>query len=321
MTTIPNNQRYLPHDLNTKYHSCKLYATKQYSVAFICRRYKISKSSLMRWMKRYDGSKESLIDRSHKPLSKHPTAHTDEEITWINNYIRRNPNIPMIELYTKLRINRGYSRHPASLFRFLRKRGFYASKDKKSDVYKPKPYKTPENIGVKWQMDVKHVPKECKSKDMISSSKFYQYTVIDEASRERFIYHYDEYSSYTTVDFTKRAILYFGYKPKIIQTDNGPEFTHVRKTDKIHALDILCKELDITHKLIRPRTPRHNGKVERSHRNDNERFYKHLKFYSLGDLRSQAKRYLSRSNNIAMATLAYLTPIEMRKKIEILFSN
>lgn len=159
-------------------------------------------------------------------------------------------------------------------------------------------------------MDIKHVPKECKSKDMISSSKFYQYTVIDETSRERFIYHYDEYSSYTTVDFTKRAILYFGYKPKIIQTDNGPEFTHVRKTDKIHALDILCKELDITHKLIRPRTPRHNGKVERSHRNDNERFYKHLKFYSLGDLRSQAKRYLSRSNNIARATLGYLTPLK-----------
>ena len=138
MTTIPNNQRYLPHDLNTKYHSCKLYATKQYSVAFICRRYKISKSSLMRWMKRYEGSKESLIDRSHKPLSKHPTAHTDEEITWINNYIRRNPNIPMIELYTKLRINRGYSRHPASLFRFLRKRGFYASKEKKSAFLREK---------------------------------------------------------------------------------------------------------------------------------------------------------------------------------------
>ena len=62
------------------------------------------------------------------------------------------------------------------------------------------------------------------------------------------------------------------------------------------------------HKLIRPRTPRHNGKVERSHRTDNERFYRHLKFYSYEDLKYQMKQYLKKTNNIPMATLNYLTP-------------
>ena len=78
-------------------------------------------------------------------------------------------------------------------------------------------YDTPKQLGIKWQLDVKYVPTNCYSgKD---NQKFYQYTVIDEASRERFIYPYMEHSSYSTIDFIKRAIVYFGYKPKIIQTD------------------------------------------------------------------------------------------------------
>ena len=84
----------------------------------------------------------------------------------------------------------------------------------------------------------------------------------------------------------------------------------------IHPLDKLCIEENIYHHKIRPRTPRHNGKVERSHRNDNERFYNYLKFYSLEDLRYQAKLYLKRSNNIPMAVLNYKTPNECRKILE-----
>lgn len=87
--------------------------------------------------------------------------------------------------------------------------------------------------------------------------KFYQYTVIDEASRERLIYPYKEQFSYSTIDFVKRSIVYFGYKPHSIQTDNGQEFTHIRKTDKIHPLDTILNSIDITNKLINPSAPRH----------------------------------------------------------------
>jgi transposase InsO family protein len=162
-------------------------------------------------------------------------------------------------------------------------------------------------------MDVKYVPKSCYTgKD---NQKFYQYTMIDEASRERFIYPYKEQSSYSTVDFVKRAIVYFNYQPQIIQTDNGTEFTHVQETNRIHPLDTLLNELNITHQLIRPRTPRHNGKVERSHRNDQNRFYNYLSFYSYDDLKIQMKSYLKRSNNIPMQVLNWNTPIEQRKQI------
>ena len=115
--------------------------------------------------------------------------------------------------------------------------------------------------------------------------KFYQYTMIDEASRERFIYPYREQSSYSTIEFVKRAIAYFGYKPETIQTDNGFEFTYSKEHKCQHPFDIFCNKVGINHKLIRPHTPWHNGKVERSHRNDQKRFYKLLSFYSFKDLK------------------------------------
>lgn len=311
MTSITHNPRYLPHELNTKYYATKLYRNG-YPVSFVCRRYKISKSSLMRWNRKFDGTKESLLDKSHRPLTPHPNAHTNLEIKWIKDFIRRNPHISMSELYGKLRTERGYSRTAPSLFRVLRKLGFYVVKEK-HEKYIPKKYDTPSDIGIKWQMDVKYVPKECYSGT--TPDKFYQYTIIDEATRERFIYPYKEQTSYSTIDFVKRAILYFGYQPKTIQTDNGSEFTYTTKTNKIHPLDILLNNLNITHQLIRPRTPRHNGKVERSHRNDQNRFYNYLKFYSYDDLKYQMKSYLNRSNNIPMQVLGWLSPIEKRNKI------
>ena len=106
-----------------------------------------------------------------------------------------------------------------------------------------------------------------------------------------------EQSSYSTVDFLKRAIAYFGYKPFILQTDNGAEFTHLKRSDRMHPLDLLCSKLNIVHKRIRPRTPRHNGKVERSHRNDQERFY-------------------NRSNNIPMQVLGWKSPLQKRLLLE-----
>lgn len=313
MNTITHSQRYLPHEFTTKYHAVKLYRTGV-GVAFVCRRYKISKSSLLRWNKKFDGTKESLYDKSHRPHTPHPNAHTEQEIKWIRDYHRRNPHISVCELYGKLRTAKGYSRHPGSLYRIYKKLGYSSAAPSTKKAYKPQPYDTPTKLGIKWQMDVKFVPRVCYTGSV--PQKFYQYTVIDEASRERFVYPYMEQSSYSTVDFLKRAITYFKYQPEILQTDNGSEFTNIRKTDRVHFLDIMCQELGIQHKLIRPRTPRHNGKVERSHRNDQERFYNHLHFFSYEDLKIQMKRYLKRSNSIPMQVLGWKSPREKRLELE-----
>ena len=84
MNTITHSQRYLPHELSTKFYAVKLYRTGV-GVSYVCRRYHISKASLMRWNKRFDGTRESLIPKSHKPHTMHPNAHTNEEIKWIKD--------------------------------------------------------------------------------------------------------------------------------------------------------------------------------------------------------------------------------------------
>ena len=307
-------KRYLPHETTTKVHSVELYRQMQ-DVGFVCRRYHISKASLMRWNKQYDGTKESLQSKSHRPHSPHPNAHTEEELKWIQDYHRRNPGITVCEMYGKLCQEKGYTRHPGSLYRIFVKLGYRekaaSTKEKSKHLGH---YDTPTELGKKWQMDVKYVPSVCYVG--VDGEKFYQYTMIEEASRERFIYPYRENSSYSTVDFVQRAILYFGYAPEIVQTDNGSEFTYTQKTRRVHPLDVLCGRLHIQHKTIRPRTPWHNGKVERSHRNDQERFYNHLSFYSYEDLKIQMKRYLYRSNRIPMSVLGWRTPIQKRRELE-----
>lgn len=314
MSSITQNKRYLPHEITTKENSVKLYRQTK-DIGFVCRRYHISKASLMRWNKQYDGSRESLAPKSHRPHTQHPNAHTEQELNWIRNLHRRNPNISVCEMYGKLRQEKAYSRHPGSLYRVFVRLGYRTKVEstKKKSKHTGH-YDTPEELGIKWQMDVKYVPAACYAGT--DGDKFYQYTMIDEASRERFIYAYKEQSSYSTIDFTKRAIIYFGYAPETIQTDNGGEFTHSSKTNRVHPFDMLCNQLNIHHKTIRPKTPWHNGKVERSHRNDQERFYNYLRFYSLEDLQLQMKRYLHRSNRIPMSVLGWKSPVEKRREIE-----
>lgn len=304
----------IPHEIKTKLHAVLTYRNNKCSVSFICRKYHCSKASLMRWNKKYDGTIQSLINKSHRPLSKHPNSHSDIEITNIKNLIKRNPHIGLNELYTKLATNYNYKRHCTSLYRVLRSIGFYNKIIKPVNKYIPKPYHTPSKVGEKWQMDVKYIPIDCNA-NKGDDFRYFQYTVIDEASRKRFIYPYKEQSSYSTCDFINRAIKFFGYKPKCIQTDNGFEFTHFKETKCIHPVDKLLNSLNIEHKLIKPRTPRHNGKVERSHRNDSERFYKFLKFYSFDDLLYQMNRYLYRSNNILSSVLGWKSPNQKEREL------
>mgnify|MGYP000921342512 FL=1 len=313
MNSITHSKRYLPHTIETRFYAVKLYRSGC-SVRFVCRRYHISKASLMRWNKKFDGTRQSLADGSHRPLSPHPNAHTPTELKWITNLHRRNPHISICEMYGKLRSQKGYSRHPGSLYRIYRTLGFSSKAPSTKKKRNPQKYDTPTQLGVKWQLDVKYVPSACYVGEF--PDKFYQYTMIDEASRERFIYPYREQSSYSTIDFVKRAINYFRYSPETIQTDNGFEFTYPKDYKRTHSFDIFCNQLEIQHKLIRPRTPWHNGKVERSHRNDQERFYNFLSFYSFEDLKVQMYRYMRRSNRIPMAVLGWISPIERRSQLQ-----
>ena len=223
-----------------------------------------------------------------------------------------------------------YSRTYFGFYRFVVKHGLRPTQEIKQTPYEPKPYNTPEMLGHKWQMDVKYVPREC-NKGTFRKEWYYQYTIIDEATRERFLYPFKEKSGYSTAEFVKRAIVHFGYVPEIIQTDNGTEFTNPQwaKPDTVHILDKLLNRLHIKHQLIRVRTPRHNGKVERSHRSDQEAFYNHLTFTTYEELKEKMQAWNIRYNNRPHSQLrdkdgkrVWFTPLQKRAELlELLKEN
>ena len=115
-----NKKRYLPHDVNTRKYAVEMYRNCG-DIEYVCRKYHISRVSLWRWNKKYNGTKESLTDKSHRPNSKHPNSHTNQEIRWIRNYVRRNPRITLCELWAKLKREKGYTRTITALYRVMRR--------------------------------------------------------------------------------------------------------------------------------------------------------------------------------------------------------
>lgn len=282
----------------------------KYGASKASRRYNKTRSYIYFWLKRYDGTIESLSCNSRRPHS-HPRQHTDEELTLIGNMRRRNPSLGLVEFWCRLRA-RGYSRSLVSLYRVMKRLKLVPLQEPQTR-YKPKPYEPMTFPGERIQIDVKHVPRHCKVGE-VEGTKLYQYTAIDEYSRLRYLEGFEEISTYSSAQFLHNAVRFFkshGIRVSCVRTDNGPEFTNrYSKYNFPTFFERTADELGIELKLIRPYTPRHNGKVERSHREDVKRFYNYHSFYSLKDFQGQLKTYNRRSNNIPMRPLGYLSPNE-----------
>lgn len=282
--------------------------SQKHGVTRAAARYHMSRQSLYRWIKRYDGTLESLADRSHRPHS-HPNQHRPEEIKLIEDMRRRNPNAGLVVFWVKLR-QRGYCRSISGLYRFLKKKGQMAQK-LPNPKYIPKPYEKMQYPGQRVQIDVKYVPAACLVGDAAIDGGYYQYTFIDEYSRFRFLEAFKEHSSYSSAEFIRHCVKKFPFTIECVQTDNGAEFTNCMnntKTVRPSLFEKTLAELCIRHKRIKVYTPRHNGKVERSHRKDNEYFYASHKFYSFEDFQKQLAVWNRKYNNFPMRPLNWRSP-------------
>ena len=166
--------------------------------------------------------------------------------------------------------------------------------------------------GERIQVDVKHVPRKSLTEEVRQKDeRYYQYTAIDEYTRK--MWASKELSTRASAEFVEIIKKYFPFKIECIQTDNGFEFTNrlnPQGTKKNTMFEKKLEELGIQHKLIKPKTPRHNGKVERSHRKDQERFYYNKVFCSFEDFKSRLKYWEKEYNNFPMEPLKWLSPNE-----------
>ena len=172
--------------------------------------------------------------------------------------------------------------------------------------------------GQRVQMDVKYVPFRIKGK------QYYQYTIIDECTRMRYLEVHDSIWTLRSVEVLERARKYFGFPVRCVQTDNGTEFTFKytaeltakNKKPKEHPLDTYCRKHKIKHRLIPPGEKELNGKVERSHRTDDEEFYRRFKTKpSIQELKTQMKRWMNFYNSKRNhSAIAHKTPLQFMKE-------
>jgi len=116
--------------------------------------------------------------------------------------------------------------------------------------------------------------------------------------RWRYLKIYDNFSNSNTINFFKELMKIAPFRIRAIKTDNGSNFTnrytgYLKSTDpfnpRLHDLDLMCQKHNIIHYLIDPGKPAQNGKVERSHREDQEKFYEKNIFKNLEDLKCRLR--------------------------------
>lgn len=169
------------------------------------------------------------------------------------------------------------------------------------------------------EIDIKYVPGRIRGK------RYYQYTAIDCASRWRHLRIYDNMANSYSISFLEDVIKVAPFKIRAIKTDNGSCFTnryigYLKSADpanpRIHSLDEYCAKLDIPHYLIDPGKPAQNGRVERSHRTDQEMFYDRNEFKTVLGLKKKIRQWNFYYNNLEHCALDGLTPNEALARVQ-----
>ena len=274
---------------------------EQHGVSAAANRYHLSRKTVYKWRKRYDGQIESLKDRSRRPHHS-PRKQSEEELHLVQRLSRKYGS-DLLLAYEKAR-GTGYTRSYGCFKRtVLRMEGT----TKKRKKHRSKPYTPADYPGQKVQIDVKFVPLRCCA----DGWQRFVFVAKDECSRWTLREMYDEHSSDSARDFLEKLIRRAPFPIRLIQTDNGAEFTNallVTKSKHKTLFEQALKDMDILYQRIRIATPRHNGKVERQHRIDELRFYSTLRLYNLTDGRAQLARYQRASNNHIMTCLGLRSP-------------
>lgn len=286
------------------------------NVSLVCRQFGISRTTFYTWYHRWIAAKKhlsGLYERSRRPHS-HPNSTPPHIVQKIVS-MRKRTNYGPARLSFHLEREQRVQVSPFRAYRVLHREGLLSRRQRKRRR-KARQYFVLEP-GQKVQVDVKYLDKIFDERHPEGIKEF-QYTAIDCASRMRYTQIYEEISAQNSVDFTKKVVEFFPFKIQVVQTDNGIEFTyelhpHIQVE---HPLDTYLKSVGIIHKLIPVGRKEYNGKVERSHRTDEEELYRPKQFKDVAHRREQAKEFLDYYNNHRPhSALGYLTPLQKLKEL------
>lgn len=269
-----------------------------------------SQRSLERWVASYKRHREEGL----VPKSTRPKSHPNETAIRIKERIielRKKTKKCALKLKWQLE-KENISIHKNTIQKIIKIEGLVRKYKVRKLRYKY--IKVPLSPGELIEMDVKYVPEK------LNDRRYYQFTAIDCATRWRYLEIYDECTNYNSVKFLEKVIRMAPFRIRAIKTDNGYNFTnryvgYAKSSDpfnpRLHAFDLICQKKNIIHYLIDPGKPAQNGKVERSHRSDQEIFYDRNRFKTLEDLKRKIRIWNQEYNNLEHCGLNGKTPNEM----------
>ena len=268
-----------------------------------------SKRSLERWVAAYRSGGEGALE----PKSTEPKMEPKETPIWIKERVievRKKTKKCALKIHWQLE-KEGILLHERTIGKILKKEKLVRKYRVRKITYKY--IKAQRKPGELVEIDVKYVP------GTVANKEYFQYTAIDTASRWRHMEIFDEQSSHHAIKFLKMVMRRFEHKIQAIKTDNHSTFTNLytgtnQRSDMtvktIHPLDVFCRENSIVHYLIDRGKPAQNGTVERSHREDQEKFYDQNKFKTREDLQKKLKRWNIYYNDLEHCGLNGKSPNE-----------
>ena len=249
------------------------------NIAKTCRYFGIGRASFYRWKTEYQQRGEAGLVNA-KPIPKNPANQTPPEIVEKILYLRAKYHLGPIRIVWYLARYHGIKISEAGVSRILKRNGV-SRLPRGTRVRKVHTIRYSKQVpGHHIQMDVKFLTFADKRGEKV---RRFQYTAIDDATRVRALKIYDKHTQTNAIDFVDHVIEKFPFRIKEIRTDNGHEFQakfHWHVEDK-----------GIRHAYIKKGTPQLNGKVERSHRSDQEEFYQLLSYKDDIDLETKLKEW------------------------------
>ena len=249
------------------------------NIAKTCRYFGIGRASFYRWKTEYQQRGEAGLVNA-KPIPKNPANQTPPEIVEKILYLRAKYHLGPIRIVWYLARYHGIKISEAGVSRILKRNGV-SRLPRGTRVRKVHTIRYSKQVpGHHIQMDVKFLTFADKRGEKV---RRFQYTAIDDATRVRALKIYDKHTQTNAIDFVDHVIEKFPFRIKEIRTDNGHEFQakfHWHVEDK-----------GIRHAYIKKGTPQLNGKVERSHRSDQEEFYQLLSYKDDIDLETKLEEW------------------------------
>jgi transposase InsO family protein len=242
------------------------YQQVTHKVAPTCRYFGISRSTFYIWYHRYlSFGAEGLKDRSTRPNRISNKIPSDIVKKVVELRLKRKYGPKRMSYHLKQKYNWYISK--TTIWRMYKEHGLNRLRYKRRWQRYPQRYDKA-LPGERVQVDVKFL-----DSFELENKKYYQFTAIDDCTRYRVLRIYGSNTVKNATDFVDKVKKVLPFAIQQIQTDNGNEFSE--------EFSWHLEDLGITHRKTRVKSPEENGKVERSHRTDQEEFYSVNRFVSV----------------------------------------